>query len=170
MMKIDPGRAIVGLATCYNTPCPNDGRVWTAEMFQDFLDLETAIPLRLNHGPAIVRNPRGSNHVVAYIGMVRLFASVVYPTPGLLILAEVDEGEFGDELLADLAALNDLRTLPHCFWGPSVGAHATEDMVVPYEVSVVHTPAFEDARILGVGTEAIERWSLLSPYQTVLDR
>ena len=125
----------------FGQPCPNDGRSWKAEQFRDFLALEAAVPLRVDHGPLIT-----SRGVIAKVGMVRQFAAVTYPTHGLLILAEVDDAAgFGDELLADLAAVTSQTWPPHC-WGLSIAAHATEDAALPYEVSVTRSPALEDSK------------------------
>jgi hypothetical protein len=95
-----------------------------------------------------------------HVGMVRQFATVTYPTHGLLVLAEVDDAEgFGDALLHDIAAVTTQTWLPRC-WGLSIGAHVTHDAVLPYVVSVTRSPAFEDAKILGVGDDAIDTWTL----------
>lgn len=158
-MNINPERALVGLATIFGVRCPNDGRTWQAGQFQRFLDLETAVPLRLNHGPLIT-----SSGVIGYIGVARYFAAVTEPTSGLLVLGEIDEANgFGDRLLSDLAAETSMTYLPPS-WGLSIGAHVAEDedLVWPYELSLVHNPAFEDARILRVGGDAIKVWELLT--------
>jgi len=84
----DPDRAICGIATVFGQPSPNDGRSWKAEQFRDFLALETAVPLRVDHGPLIT-----SGGVIMHVGMVRRFATITYPTHALLILAEVDDAE-----------------------------------------------------------------------------
>jgi hypothetical protein len=94
----DPDRTICGIATVFGQPSPNDGRSWKAEQFKDFLPLETAVPLRVDHGPLI--SGRG---VIMSVGTVRRFAAVTWPTHGLLVLAEVDHADgFGDELLHDM--------------------------------------------------------------------
>jgi len=144
----DPERAICGIATAFGQPSPNDGRSWKAEQFRDFLALETAVSLRVDHGPLITN--RG---MIMSVGMVRQFATVTWPTHGLLIMAEVDDaGGFGDELLRDIAAVTTQTWLPHG-WGLSVAAH---------EVSVTRSPAFEDAKILGVGEQAMSTWRMLT--------
>jgi hypothetical protein len=161
----DPDRAIVGIATVFGQPSPNDGRSWKAEQFKDFLALETAIPLRVDHGPLITG--RG---VIAHVGVVRRFATVTYPTHGLLIMAEVDHAQgFGDELLADVAAVCSQTWLPHA-WGLSLGALVAEHAVLPYEVSVTGSPAFEDAKILGVGEQALSTWTMLTERRIEADR
>ena len=161
----DPNRAICGIATVFGQPSPNDGRSWKAEQFKDFLAMETAVPLRVDHGPLIT-----SRGVIMSVGMVRQFATVTYPTHGLLILAEVnDAAGFGDELLADLAAVTSQTWPPHC-WGLSIAAHATEDAALPYEVSVTRSPALEDSKILGVGEQAMSTWRMLTERRIVADQ
>ena len=151
-------RALCGLATTYGQPSANDGRVWTPEHFREFIDLEVGIPLRVDHGPLL--NSRG---FIANIGTVRRFASVIHPTPGLLILAEIDHAEgYGDQLLADIALMCQQSWLPPG-WSLSVGALVyDESLAIPHEISVVRRPAHPDARILSVGKDAIESWALLT--------
>jgi hypothetical protein len=161
----DPYRALCGIATVFGQTSPNDGRSWKAQQFRDFLALEIAIPLRVDHGPLIT-----SRGVIMSVGTVRQFATITYPTHGLLILAEVDDAAgFGDELLADLAAVTSQTWLPHC-WGLSIAAHATEDAALPYEVSVTRSPALEDSKILGVGGRAISTWQMLTERPIVADQ
>jgi hypothetical protein len=159
-VKLDVDRCIVGLATCYDVPSLDNGRVWSREQFRTFVDLETAVPLRLNHGPLI-----SHSGVIAYIGKAVRFAHVTYPVPGLLCLAVLDKDSFGynDELLADLANLGDLIRLPSC-WGLSIGGLVSEDqsIVWPHEISIVHQPAYEDARIFAVGPTALDYWQTLT--------
>jgi hypothetical protein len=159
----DPDRAICGFATVFGVRSPNDGRVWKPDRFRDFLALETAIPLRFNHGPLIT--PRG-----AILGMVRRFATVTYPTHGLLVLAKVDDdaANFGNELLADLAAVTSMTYLPPA-WHLSIAARVADDAALPYEISVTQSPAHEDAKILAVGEDALSTWTLLTE-RIVADR
>lgn len=161
----EPDRAICGIATAFGQPSPNDGRSWKAEQFRDFLALETAVPLRVDHGSLITG--RG---VIMHIGMVRRFATITYPTHGLLIMAEVDDAEgFGDELLHDIAAITSQTWLPH-IWGLSIAAYVTEDAALPYEVSVTRSPAYPDAKILGVGEQAMSNWRMLTERRIVAAR
>src|SRR3954451_468105 len=96
--------------------------------------------------------------LIANVGVVRRFASVTLPVPGLLILAEVHSAEgYGDQLLSDLTLMCQQVWLPPS-WSLSVGALVTEDMVVPHEISIVNRPAFPDARIFGVREEAMSVW------------
>ena len=151
-------RLLCGLATTYGQPSANDGRVWTPEHFAEFIECEVGIPLRVDHGPLL--NSRG---FIADVGTVRRFASVTYPRPGLLILAEIASAEgFGDQLLADLRLMCQQLWLPPG-WSLSVGALVYDESVaIPHEVSVVRRPAHPDARILSVGKDAIESWALLT--------
>jgi hypothetical protein len=161
----DPARAICGIATVFSQPSPNDGRIWKVEQFEQFLDLETAVPLRVDHGPLI------TNHgVIRSVGMVRRFATVTWPTHGLLIMAEVDDADgFGDQLLHDITAVTTQTWLPHA-WGLSLGALVAEDAAMPFEVSVTRSPAFEDAKILGVGEQAMNTWRMLTERRIGADQ
>jgi hypothetical protein len=164
-MLSDPDRLFVGIGTVYGEACVNDGRVWQSEMFQQFLECEVGIPLRVDHG--VLLNSRG---VIASVGTVRRFASVDYPVRGLLILAEIDHAEgYGDQLLRDLEVMMQQSWLPPS-WGLSIGALVSEDVVVPYEVSIVRKPAFDEARILAVGPEAMNVWQMLTERRIVADR
>jgi hypothetical protein len=156
-----PGRVICGIGTVYGVPSPNDGRSWSAAQFQQFLELETAVALRVDHGVLV-----NSSGVIASVGMVRRFASITYPVPGLLILAEIHKAEgFGDQLLSDLTLMTQQSWLPQT-WGLSVGALLAEDGAVwPYEFSICRRPAFSDCKILGVGVEAMNVWDLLTERQ-----
>ncbi len=159
---MNPDRALCGLATTYGQASANDGRVWSHEHFAEFIACEVGIPLRVDHGPLL--NSRG---FIADIGTVRRFASVSYPRPGLLILAEVSAAEgYGDQLLRDLALMCQQSWLP-ASWSLSVGALVYDDdddksVAIPHEISVVNRPAYPDARIFGVGKDAIESWALLT--------
>ena len=155
---MNPDRALCGLGTTYGQPSANDGRVWTHEHFAEFIECEVGIPLRVDHGPLL--NSRG---VIANVGVVRRFASVTYPAPGLLILAEVSPAEgYGDQLLADLTLMCRQTWLPPS-WSLSIGALVyDESIAVPIETSIVNRPAYEDARIFAVGREAQATWDLLT--------
>jgi hypothetical protein len=161
---VNPERAICGLATIYGQRSANGDPAWSAEQFADFVASGFGVPVRLSHGPLIT-----SRGAIRFIGAARKFVSVVYPTPGLLMLAELDDDPagFNDELLADLSALNGHQYLPSC-WGLSLGVTYTDELAWPYEVSICHEPAHEDAKILAVGAEAVRTWELLSPYQKVI--
>lgn len=151
-------RTIVGLATCFDVQ-PQRGRPWRAERFRDFLDdrYPSAVPLRVDHGPLVSRAG-----VTNSIGVARAFAAVKIPVPGLMCLAEVEAaGGLGDWLLHDIESILSQKWLPPG-WGMSLGASVLDDMVVPFEVSVTRSPAFEDAVVLGVGEAAMSIWDLLT--------
>jgi hypothetical protein len=156
-MITNSSRAICGFATLFGVRSAN-GYLWQAEQFQRFVDLQIGVPLRVDHGSLITN--RGC---LRYIGIARYFAAVESPAPGLLCVAELDHDDFGfgDQVIADLVAMTSQRWLP-ASWGMSIGARYTEDMIVPYEVSITQSPGFEDARILGVGPEALSTWELLT--------
>jgi hypothetical protein len=158
-MKISPDRVIVGLATVFDQPCQNDGTTWAVEQFADFLGLETALPLMINHDLII-----SSWGVLSHIGTVRRFAAVDYPVPGLLALALVDEDVHGvgDSILHDVQSILSQRWLPAA-WGVSIGYRAADNgAVLPHEVSLTKRPAFADARVLGAGEDALNTWELLT--------
>jgi hypothetical protein len=156
-MFSDPSRLICGLATLFGVRSAN-GYLWSVEQFQRFLDLQIGIPLRVDHGSLITN--RGA---IRYIGTARYFATVESPAPGLLCVAELDHDDFGfgEQVIADLVAMTSQRWLPPN-WAMSIGARYTEDLIMPYEVSITQSPAFEDARILAVGPEALSTWELLA--------
>jgi hypothetical protein len=158
-MFTDPSRTICGYATIFGVPNPNDRRIiYTAAMFRRFLDLEIAVPLRLDHGPVIT-----SRGCIRYIGVVRQFRAVEYPVPGLLALGEIDAIPEVAELFADLQAITRQRWLEPA-WGMSIGCDVVleEGIARPFEVSVTRDRAFEDAKILAVGERAMSTWDLLT--------
>jgi hypothetical protein len=80
----------------------------------------------------------------------------------LLCLAEIDFADgWGESLLHDITSILHQKWLP-AVWGMSVGAYLTEDAVLPYEVSLTRRPAFDDARVLAVGADALATWELLT--------
>jgi hypothetical protein len=164
-MIINPDRALIGLATVFGVRSPHDGRIWYRHNFEAFLALGVAIPLRLEHGSLI-----SGSGVIKYVGTARHFRAVTYPADSLLVLAELDDDAvgFGDELLADLDSMINMSYLPPG-WAFSIGANCVDDMVVPFEISVTQSPAFPDAKILAVGPDAIDAWTLLTERCTVAD-
>jgi hypothetical protein len=52
----------------------------------------------------------------------------------------------------------------------SLGALVAEDAGLPYEVSLTRSPAFEDAKILGVGEQALSTWRMLTERRIAADR
>jgi len=62
---------------------------------------------------------------------------------------------------ADISSVLSQRWLPAA-WGMSIGAYATEDTVVPVEISLTRNPAFADVRVLAVGADALAAFELLS--------
>ncbi len=115
------------------------------------------IPLLVDHGPLI-----NSWGVTPSVGTARWFAPVTYPVRGLLCLAEIDFADgWGVSLLHDITSILHQKWLP-AVWGMSVGAYLTEDAVLPHEVSLTRRPAFEDARVLAVGADALSTWELLT--------
>ena len=71
---------------------------WRAPAFEDFLRLETAVPLLVDHGALI-----DSRGVIADMGAGAPFAAVTSPLPGLLCLGDVGRADgHGDQLLYDI--------------------------------------------------------------------
>jgi hypothetical protein len=69
-----------------------------ARAFEDFLRLETAVPLLVDHGALI-----DSRDVIADIGTGAPFAALTSPLPGLLCLGDVGRADgHGDQLLYDI--------------------------------------------------------------------
>jgi hypothetical protein len=155
--RIDPTRAITGLATVFDT-APKSGKPWGAQHFDIAAGLELAIPLRLNHEPII-----SSWGLTDSIGTVERFVAVDYPVPGLLVLAEVGEANgFGDSIIRDIQkSLSFEYSAP--VWSFSVGAlWDGEDQVILQEISLTRTPGFRDAKVLAVGESAVETFELLT--------
>jgi hypothetical protein len=157
-MLDDPDRWLCGVATIFGEACPNDGRIWTAAMFQRWLDLEMAVDLRIDHGPLITG--RG---VIANLGTVGHFTVIKQPVYGLLCIAQVarDQWSWGDALLHDIGRMLEQRWLPPG-WGLSIGAHTDGETVLPYEISLTRSPAVPDALVLAVGPDSIDTYELLT--------
>jgi hypothetical protein len=125
--------------------------------FEQFLDSEIGVPLLVDHGPLI-----NSWGVTPSVGTARWFAPVTYPVTGLVCLAELDYADgWGDSLLHDIDSIRRQRWLPAAC-GMSIGAFIEDDVVLPIEVSLTRTPAFEDARVFAVGVDAMATWELLT--------
>jgi hypothetical protein len=156
----NPDRLVCGIATGFDTRSAN-GNLWSRSQWQEWLDLESSLPVLWNHGPLI-----SSRGVIATIGTARRFAPIEYPVNGLLCLAEIDDAEGnGDSVLSELRSSLGIwagRTV----WGLSVGVHLVDDLVIPYEVSITCRPAWPDAKVLAVGQEAIETFDLLTEHRT----
>ena len=75
------------------------------------LKLESALPVRVDHGPLV-----DSHGVLLDVGAARKFCPISEPVDGLLALCEVDEGEWGDAILEDVA-----RHLDGPEWLPAYG-------------------------------------------------
>jgi hypothetical protein len=94
--------------------------------------------------------------------MVRRFAVVEYPINGLLCLGEIEDAAgFGDQLLSDIECMLSQEWLP-AGWGMSLAYGMVDAVAWPYEVSLTRSPQFADARILGVGPDALRVWDLLT--------
>lgn len=162
---MNPERTIVGLCTVYDVPCRNDGDVWHASEFEDFVNSGEGAYMWLDHHEPIRALGEQS------LGHWRAFASVpAYGDrpAGLLAIGEFDQSAFADGMLADLH--NALEP-----WGDPTGVpvflsvtaqdrSTYEDGSVRWirEVSLTAVPAFADARVMAVGTAAAHMWELLT--------
>ena len=97
------------------------------------------------------------------LGTVERYAAVQYPTEGLLIMAEIGDADgFGDSILCDIAKSLSFEYFDPT-WSFSVGAFWDgEDQVILREISLTRRPAYTDARVLGVGSEAVELFAILT--------
>jgi hypothetical protein len=120
-------------------------------------DLELAVPLRYDHDR--IFDLRG----LAYdLGAIERYAIVDYPTSGLLILGQIAENGYSDSVLRDVQ-----KTLSFEFfspiWGLSIaGLWDGEDQAIIREISLTRSPAYADARVLGVGREAVQLFDMLT--------
>jgi hypothetical protein len=157
VIRNDPSRAVTGLATVFDVRS-RTGNAWSVDHFDLVLGLELPVPLMLDHGPLIA-----SWGFVDSVGMVERFGAVEYPTPGLLILAEIGDADgYGDAILRDIAKSLSFEYFAPV-WSFSVGGlWDGEDQVILREVSLTKTPAYSDAKVLSVGESAVETWELLT--------
>jgi hypothetical protein len=99
-------RWLVGLATVFDVPSDDHKRTrWPASAFRAFAQLETAIPLKINHDPVtLVYDELGRVRFTNSVGRAVDFALVDEGTTpaGLLALARLDEGGLGDSLLGEV--------------------------------------------------------------------
>lgn len=155
--RIDPSRAICGIATCFDTS-PRSGKPWGAHQFDIATTLELSIPLRLNQEPTIA-----SWGLTDSIGTVERFVSVEYPVPGLLILGQIGEANgFGDSILRDISKSLSFEYFDPT-WSFSVGAlWDGEDQVILQEISLTRRPGFPAAKVLAVGDGAVELFAMLT--------
>jgi hypothetical protein len=149
-------RLVCGVATCFGVRS-HDGRTFHREEFDGWLRLEMGVPLRLDHAPL-------SDHhgVLLDVGTARQFCPITSPVDGLLCLAEISEGAWGDSLLKDLLLHQEEGSyLPG--YGMSLGAlHIRGMAALPFEVSLTTQPGFADAKVISVGPRAQATWSLLT--------
>jgi hypothetical protein len=157
----DSSRLFAGIATAFGRPSQDGRLLWGAEQFEQWLDLDPGLPLRLDHSVLI-----NSSGCIASAGTVGYFAVIKEPVFGLLCLGQVDNDPrgWGTALLHDMTLQLSQRFLP-AGWGLSIAAHVHEEFILPFEVSVTRSPAFQDARVLAVGPESLEVYELLTGIQ-----
>lgn len=144
---------VCGLAAPFDEPAQDDrALVYTRDELERFAEIETGLPVLWSHGPVI--HHRG---VVNSIGRAFRFALVEQgSTPaGLLALVELDDTPWGRSLA------DEIRT--GRVTGLSLGVDRLPGEVAwPFELSICHDPAFENARIIGIGEPALSAWQLLA--------
>jgi hypothetical protein len=157
-MRINPSRSFVGIATEFGTPSQDGRLLWQSEQFEQWLELETCLPIRVDHSVLI-----NSSGCIASVGRVSHFQVIEEPTYGLLCIGQVDNDErgWGTALLADMELQLAQRFLP-AGWGLSLGCHVYEELTLPYECSVTRRPAFQGARVLATGPESLEVYAALT--------
>ena len=86
----------------------------------------------------------------------------------MLILGEiVDADGFGDSISVTLRS-RCLSSISNPTWSFSVGAlWDGKDQVILREISLTKTPAYPDARVLGVGSDAVELFAMLTEKRPV---
>jgi hypothetical protein len=115
---VNPDRLICGLATLFGTMA-HRGVFWSPRMFADWLNgPTTAIPLRVNHSVLAIER---SGLVITNVGVCRQFATTTEPRNGLLTLAEIDDGPWGDALLEDVERHMNQEWMPA--YGMSIACH-----------------------------------------------
>jgi hypothetical protein len=121
------------------------------------VDLELPVPLRYDHDRIFALSG------LAYdLGTIERFAAVTHPAPGLLVLGQIAENGYGDSALRDIQ-----KSLSYQFfspdWGLSIaGLWDGEGQAIIQEISLTRRPAYTDARVLGIGAEAVETWNMLT--------
>lgn len=155
---MNPDRLICGLATLFGTMA-HSGVFWTARMFEGWLRSPiTALPLRVNHSMLAIER---DGLVITNVGTCRMFATVKEPRDGLLTLAEIDDGPWGDALLEDVRRHMGQEWMPA--YGLSIACQEIPgEMVLPFEVSLTTRPSFSDAKVLAIGEAAMTTWNLLT--------
>jgi hypothetical protein len=126
----------------------------------------TALPLRVNHSMLAIE--RGGL-VITNVGTCRMFATVKEPRDGLLTLAEIDDGPWGDALLEDVRRHMGQEWMPA--YGLSIACQEIPgEMVLPFEVSLTTRPSFSDAKVLAIGEAAMTTWNLLTEAPATANR
>jgi hypothetical protein len=121
------------------------------------LDCEPEAPLWIDHMP-----PFG---LIDRLGVIRHYARVSYPVQGVLGLGEIetDSRGIGDSILHDLRLALSQRYFGSSYaFSVSALVDPKSDQVVPTEISITLDPACHDAKVLAVGSEALDTWELLT--------
>jgi hypothetical protein len=152
-----PNRLILALAVPFGEEDRNEGEVFHAEQFGQFLDKhEMDPPIRMlrDHKKSEVFGPR---YVTGWWYAYSVVPASSIPA-GLLALGVFSYAPAGE------ARLEEVRAEPSQ-WSVSIGARDVsplEDRSQLYlgETSLTRDPAWASARVLGVGLDAANRWQL----------
>jgi hypothetical protein len=143
-VSVDAGRLLCGFATVFDEDAVDGRRAHMSFEFRALLG-DFVLPLWVNHFPQLTSAHQG-------VGRTLRFAMVLKPPNGiprgLLMLAAFDANPYGD------SALEVVRNGQ--FSGLSLGGNGRP------EVSLTDRPAYENARVLGVGQDAASVWELLT--------
>lgn len=160
-MNPDPELSVLGFLP-FGVPERNEGHVFEAEHFVDWLDRDLAPrPMRVRHDPV---------SLTPQVGAWRSFRVLAADPPrprGLLCLGEFNEAGAGwcDELRS---RLQPRWGPPKTNWGLSLGAwlllndDGTVAAAEPREISITSEPAIEGAVILAVAERALAWWDVLT--------
>jgi hypothetical protein len=148
-VSVDVDRLICGFAAVYGEDARDLRGPHAADEFRALLPVDESNGLRLwvDHAPVFLS--RGG--VRPGVGLVLRFAEVdgrPYTPHGLLMLAAVDQDELGDSVLQ---VVRDGQ-----FTAFSLGGNGRP------EVSLTDRPAYENARVVGIGQDAADAWELLT--------
>lgn len=151
-------RLVCGLAVPFDEPSVDREFEFRREHLERFVELGGGLPLMFSHGPTIT-----SRSVVPTIGRGARFALLDASPPipaGVLALARVDDGPYGDAVLDEIRGGRITGLSLRC--GLVYDDAGALDMVWPTELSLCHDPRFDRARIIATGKDALSAWELLT--------
>lgn len=171
---MNPERAVVGMATVFGEPDRKEGTVWCAEQFAGLIASQMGVEMWVNHLPP------GDPLSLGVVGTWRAFAAIDAfedQPAGLLTLGDFGHSPRAQDLMERVQQAYDPLSR-NGRWGLSVtaaDASADEDGsdLRLKEISLTQEtfgprgefksgPAFERARVIGVGPYALDVWRLLT--------